>query len=143
MKRYRGRVIQKDGRDVVVDLCSKSCATCPNEPSCRLLGPWREDLLGTRGLDAGAELILWHAPATQATRLVLLYGWYLLALLVLLGFTWFLVPSLWLFLLALIPTGYGAFRLQCRIFASRTARRWMQMSYRPVEKEEERGDRGP
>ena len=130
LRTYTGRVIEQNGRDVVVDMCSKRCDTCPNQASCQLLGPWREDLIDAGHLVVGSELLLWH-PASQRVRYALLmYGWYLVALLALLVLCLWLIPSLILFLICLVPALYGAFRLQSRFFGTRLARKALQMQFR-------------
>jgi hypothetical protein len=78
----------------------------------------------------GTDLILWYTPWRSVRYLFLLYGWYLVPVLLLLGIYRFLVPSLCLFLFALLPALYGAFRLQCRFFGSRPVRRALQMRFR-------------
>ncbi len=123
----------------MVDMCQKSGETCPNQPVCQLLGPWREDLLGTGGLHVGTELLLWHSPTRKMKYFLLMYGWYLLPLLLLLGAHRVLIPSLWFFFFALLPALYGAFRLQCRFFGSRTGRKALQMKYRIMEAGEDGG----
>ena len=127
--RYQGKIKEKNGKDVVVDMCSKSCETCPNQATCNLLGPWREDLLDTRGLEVGEVLLLWHTPWRNVKYFVLMYGWYALPVLILLLLA--RSPLSWGFLLGLLPALYLAFRLQCRLFNTRTVRKTLQMKYEP------------
>ena len=133
MRSYRGKVIEKNGRDAVVSLCTRSCDTCPNQPSCRLLGPWKEDLLGAGDLEVGTELILWHRPGRKGIYFLLMYGWYLVPFLLLVALTLYLVPSFWFFAFALVATWIGVFRLQSRFFGTRFGRKMLQMHYRVLE----------
>jgi len=130
VRQHRGRVVEKNGRDVVVSLCTRSCDACPNQPSCRLLGPWKEDLLGAGELEVGSELLLWHRPGRRWIYFLLMYGWYLVPFLLLLALTLLLVHSFWFFLAALAASWAGAFRLQSRFFGTRFGRRLLQMRYR-------------
>lgn len=130
MRQYRGKVIEKSGRDVVVSLCTRSCDSCPNQPSCQLLGPWKEDLLEAGDLDVGTELLLWHRPGRKGVYFLLLYGWYLVPFVLLLGITWFVVPSFLFFAVTLVAAWVAAFRLQSRFFGTRFGRRLLQMRHR-------------
>ncbi len=141
MRYYRGKVMEHNGSDLVVDMCRKSCDTCPNQPTCQILGPWREDLIGAGPLEPGTELVLWYPRGWKARYLLLMYGWYLAPLLLLLALSLSLLSSPWPFFLLVIPTLYGAFRLQSRFFGSRTCRRLLQMSFRVAGPGEREGSR--
>jgi len=140
VRHYRGKVIEKNGRDVVVSLCTRSCDTCPNQPSCQLLGPWREELLETGDLDVGTELLLWHRPGKQGLYFLFMYGWYLVPFLLLLGLTWFVIPSFLFFAVTLIAAWIGAFRLQSRFFGTRFGRGMLQMRHRVLTPDERAGE---
>jgi hypothetical protein len=86
-------------------------------------------------LEVGTERILWHGIWTKVTYLFLMYGWYILPFLLLLGVIRFLALLFWLFVFVLLSVWVGTFRLQSRFFGSRLGRRMLQMHYRLLEKE--------